>query len=161
MNVSAKRAGPAFLLDLDGPLTVETDTRHLHERVRTILESNASCVVFDLAQVDDLDCSGIGQLVRLQNQIRRSGGAVVLINVKDRVKRLLRLAGLLAVFPVFETWQDAMSWREHSDSRGCDIAWRPPVAQQIQWPSDCRPIFNTRRPPSPRLQEQGQGAEAR
>lgn len=125
MKVRAKRVGSAFLLDLEGRLTVEADTHQLNEAVREIPLLDVSRVVLDLAKVDQLDCSGIGQLVRLHNQVRESGRAFILINVEGRVKRLLQLAGLLAIFPVFDSWQEAMMWREHTAARACDIACRP------------------------------------
>lgn len=125
MKVRAERVGSAFLLELGGRLTIEADTHQLSAAVGEILQLDVSDVVLDLANVDQLDCSGIGLLLQLHNQVRESGRNFILINVDSRVQHLLQRAGLLAVFPVFSCLRDAMMCREHTALQVCDQASRP------------------------------------
>lgn len=64
-----------------------------------------------MANVPQLDCSGIGQLVQLNDQLRTAGGVQVLVNVERRQKRLLELLGLLEVFRVCDSWPEALTGR--------------------------------------------------
>jgi len=125
MRVRAERVDSAWVLHLQGRLTVDEDTRQLHEMVRAMTHFDKCNVVLDFGNVGQLDCSGIGQLVQLSNQVRGSGGALTLLNVEHRQKRLLQLLGLLAVFRVFDRRQEAIT--------GCPNvaawAWRLPPAR--------------------------------
>jgi anti-anti-sigma factor len=109
MRVRAERVESAWVLHLEGRLTVEEDTRQLHELVRAMVRFAPGNVVLDLGNVGQLDCSGIGQLVQLHEQVRGSGGAFALLNVECRQKRLLQLLKLLAPLGVSESRYEAMT----------------------------------------------------
>lgn len=110
MKVRAERIGAAVVFSLEGPLTVEADTRQLHALVRWTTRHVACDIVLDFTHVHQLDCSGIGQLVEMHTRVCRCGGGLVLVNVGRRLERLLNLAGLLIVFPVFATLNEALKW---------------------------------------------------
>lgn len=117
MKVRAERIGAAVVFSLEGPLTVETDTRRLHALVRWTTRHVTCDIVLDFAHVPRLDCAGIGQLVEMHARVCRCGGGVVLVNVGRRLQRLLNLAGLLIVFPVFATLNEALDWCGAGDSQ--------------------------------------------
>jgi anti-anti-sigma factor len=109
MRVRAERVDSAWVLHLEGRLTVEEDTRQLHELVRSVIQFDPCGVVLDCGNVGQLDCSGIGELVQLNNQVCGSGRAFTLLNVEHRQKRLLQLLGLLAVLRVSDRRQEAIT----------------------------------------------------
>jgi anti-anti-sigma factor len=98
-----------MVLDIDGSLTAEADTRRVHEFVRSLTRRDASHLVLDLGHVRRLDSCGIGQLVTVYNELQALGVPLTLVNVEPHQKRLLQVAGLLAVFPVFDSRQEAMA----------------------------------------------------
>jgi anti-anti-sigma factor len=126
MEVRAERAGPAVVVHLGGGrLVIEEDTQALHDLVRTVTGLDHACsVVLDLEKVWQLDCSGIGQLVDLGNQVCERGGVFSLVNVGPRPKRLLALLGLLGVLPVFASREEAITACWSAKARGC-APWRP------------------------------------
>ncbi len=72
---------------------------HNAEEVRRyadrMLETNyISRIVFDFAETEFMDSSGIGVIMGRYKNIRFMGGTVVLQNVNPRVKRLLTMAGV-------------------------------------------------------------------
>jgi anti-anti-sigma factor len=121
MEVRAERAGPAVVVRLGGGrLVVEEDTQELHDLVQTVISLDQGCsVVLDLQKVWQLDCSGIGQLVDLGNQVCDGGGVFSLVNVAPRLKRLLALLGLLGVLPVFGSRGEAITACWSAKARGC------------------------------------------
>ncbi len=120
MRVKAEKAGSTTVLRLEGGrFTVEEDTHELHERVWTITRSGPCNVVLDLADVRLLDSCGIGQLVQLHNRVRESGGLFSLANVEHRLKGLLQMVGLLRVFPVFDSREEAMTACWSARARAC------------------------------------------
>jgi anti-sigma B factor antagonist len=108
MTVGAERVGSVVVLNLEGPLTIETDTRRLRELASSVTRSCPRHVILDLGNVQRLDCSGIGELVKLHNQVRRSGGVLTLVNVDDRQRRLLQMVGLLTIFRICDSPQEAL-----------------------------------------------------
>jgi anti-anti-sigma factor len=110
MRVRAERVGSAVFVDLEGPLTVEADTHQLHDLVTSVTQLGPYGVVLNLGDVPLLDCSGIGQLVQLSNQVRESGGTLILVNVDGRQRRLLQILGLLTMFHLLDSRQEATAW---------------------------------------------------
>lgn len=109
MRVRGERVGSAVVLHLEGRLTLEADTHRLHELVRSIVRFGPCNVVLDLGNVWQLDCSGIGQLVQLRNQVCGSSGVFALVNVERRQKRILQILGLLTVLRVVNSRQEAIT----------------------------------------------------
>jgi len=120
MEVRAERAGPAVVVHLEGGrLVVEEDTQELRDLVQAVTLVDEGCsVVLDLEKVWQLDCSGIGQLVELGNQVRELGGVFSLVNVGPRPRHLLALLGLLKVLPVFASREEAITASWSARARG-------------------------------------------
>ena len=108
MTVQAERAGSVVVFDLEGSLTIEADMRRLDELVWSMTRFVPRHVILDLGKVQRLDCSGIGALVALHNRVRRSGGVLTLVRVNDRQRRLLQMVGLLTVFRICDSPQEAL-----------------------------------------------------
>ena len=107
-RVTLRRWGPTVVLEVHGPLTVET--RVPLPDLTEWMTCRGHCQLFlDLSGVTRMDCSGIGQLMGLRQKVQQLGGRLALLNVPPRQKQLLDVAGLLAVIPVFECPQTAFS----------------------------------------------------
>ncbi len=121
MDLKLERAGPAVVFRLEkGSLVIEEDTWELRDLVHAVTVFDPGCsVVLDLEKVRQVDCSGIGQLVELGNQVREKGGVFALTHVKTRHKRLLELLGLLKVLPVFASKEEAVTASWSARARGC------------------------------------------
>ena len=121
MDLRLEREGPAVVFRLEkGSLVVEEDTWELRDLVRAVTVFDPGCsVVLDLERVRQIDCSGIGQLVELSNQVREKGGVFALIHVRTHHKHLLALLGLLKVLPVFDSPDEAITASWSARARGC------------------------------------------
>jgi anti-anti-sigma factor len=111
MDLKLERAGPAVVFHVDkGRLVVDEDTAELHDLVQAVTVFDPGCsLVIDLARLNQLDCSGIGQLVQIRSRICDLGGLFGLLNVSPRHKRLLGILGLLRVLPVFASMDEAVT----------------------------------------------------
>ena len=70
-------------------------------------------VIADLSDLAFIDCAILGVLVRARTRAREAGGDLVLAGARGRVRRVLALPCLAAVFPVYASVDDAA--RERSD----------------------------------------------
>lgn len=73
-----------------GPQVVEAAVQALHENIRT-------CVL-DISQLRYINSSGIGVFITILTKFRNKGGEVYLMNPSDRIKKLLAVTKLNAIF---------------------------------------------------------------
>jgi anti-anti-sigma factor len=74
-----------------------------------LMAAVAACplVIADLADLEFIDCAGLGALVRARNLARRADGDLMLAAARGRVHRVLTLTGLATVFTVCATVTEA------------------------------------------------------
>lgn len=101
MRIRTERADAAVILHLEGRLSVETDAAWLSDAMDAITNPGVRHALLDFREVGQLDCTGIGQLVRLRKLAHGARRTFGLVGVERRQKRLLELSGLLHVFRVF------------------------------------------------------------
>lgn len=65
-------------------------------------------LIVDLHKVDFLDSTGLGALIGAQRRAREFEGEVRLVAKEGQILRLLRITGLLKVFAVYSTIEDAV-----------------------------------------------------
>lgn len=66
-------------------------------------------IIVDLTKVDFLDSTGLGALIGGQRRAREFDGEVRLVAKEGQILRLLRITGLLKVFAVYPTLEDAVA----------------------------------------------------
>jgi anti-anti-sigma factor len=110
LNVKVERSGSIIVLDLEGRLTVGADLHRLGGLTQWMSRLSGSLVILDLRGVEQLDCSGVGQLAEFHNKVHLLGGTFALVNMNDRQQCLLKVLGLLEVVPVFNNRQLAFAW---------------------------------------------------
>lgn len=102
MTLTFLRSGPALVVQLAGTLGAGGDLEGLRASVGRPRGPGVRAVFFDLADVTRLDSLGIGELVRLRRHVRSCGLEFGLVNVPDRQRRLLSMAGLADLLGVHE-----------------------------------------------------------
>ena len=79
----------------------------LRERVNAVLQQTPR-IVFHLAGVRDMDSGGIGRVVGMVVSARRAGGDIKFCNLSSKVQHVLEITGLLTIFQVFATEEEAL-----------------------------------------------------
>jgi len=77
-----------------------------------LIAAVAACgpsVTVDLAGLEFIDCCGLGVLVRALGWARQSGGDMVLAAPQQQVRRVLEITGLIGVFSVLPSAEQAVS----------------------------------------------------
>ena len=59
-------------------------------------------VILDFNQVSFMDSAGIGLIIGRYRIANMLGGIVEIANVKDSIKRILELSGILKIIPIIE-----------------------------------------------------------
>jgi anti-sigma B factor antagonist len=108
MVLNARRLDDVVILDLSGRITMGEGTLILRERIQKLLQAGDRKFLLNLADVDYIDSSGLGELVSSFTAVRNSGGLLKLLSLTKRVQDLLQITKLLTVFEVFNNEAEAL-----------------------------------------------------
>ncbi|MGA9529468.1 MAG: STAS domain-containing protein [Terriglobales bacterium] len=100
MKTNSRQIGDVVVLDISGRITVGEGNVMLREIVRELSDKGTSRIVLNLAEVDYIDSSGVGELVKTHTTIRNKGGELKLASLNKRVHDLLELTRLASVFDI-------------------------------------------------------------
>jgi len=108
-KIKIRNAGPATILDLEGPLKLGPSQEKFRDQVQKLLDDGTTHVAINLAGVTDLDSSGIGALVRAFTTLKRSGGNCTFFAPNKRVQMLLKMVRLDGVLSLAEDEATALA----------------------------------------------------
>ena len=93
------------VLDMKGRLWVLD--LPLRDKTQALLEKGCLFFVLNIAEVDYIDSSGVGQLISIWTSVRSRGGNLVLLNATARVQQLLVTMRLHVIFDLFHDEEKA------------------------------------------------------
>jgi anti-sigma B factor antagonist len=100
MQVATRQADGITILDVSGRITVGEGNVMLREIVRELVEKGGKRILLNLYEVEYVDSSGLGELVRIHTTLRKAGGQMKLVNLSKRVQDLLQMTSMNAVFDI-------------------------------------------------------------
>jgi anti-sigma B factor antagonist len=109
LEINRKEREGVTILDMKGRITVGPEATALREAVAAAVTEGVRQLVFNLAQVDFIDSTGLGAVVMCSTTLRKAGGAVKLLNLNRRNIELLVMTKLATVFETFTDEQDAVN----------------------------------------------------
>jgi len=96
------------VFELTGSLDIATSPT-VRAALTAASERGSHRLIVDLTQVDFLDSTGLGALIGAQKRAKEFAGEVRLVAKEGQILRLLRITGLLKVFAVYPTLEDAVA----------------------------------------------------
>jgi anti-sigma B factor antagonist len=106
--VNPRRLDDVVILDLSGRITMGEGTVVLRDRIQKLLSAGDRKFLLNVADVDYIDSSGLGELVTSFTTVRNHGGELKLLNLTRRVQDLLQITKLLTVFESFDSEAEAL-----------------------------------------------------
>lgn len=100
MKVNIRQVDGITVLDLSGRITLGEGSVQLRDAVRDLLAKGSKLILLNLADVNYIDSSGIGELVSAYTTVRNQGGELKLLNLTKKVHDLLQITKLYTVFDV-------------------------------------------------------------
>src|ERR1700722_1576379 len=106
------------VVDVSGRITLGEGNVMLREIVRDLVDKGTTKVVLNLSEVNYIDSSGVGELVKTHTTIQNKGGQLKLANLNKRVDDLLEMTKLSAVFDIHKDEASALkSFRDEPLTR--------------------------------------------
>ena len=108
MKFDERLIGPVTVLDMVGKLTIAQAAEDFKERINSLVSQQRTHIIVNLENVPYIDSGGLGQLVALYGSVRKTGGAMKLLNVGSRNRALLSVTRLVTLFESFDSEADAV-----------------------------------------------------
>ena len=109
MKIETRTVGDIQILDCSGKITLGEGTMAVRNTVRDILKNNGKKIILNLADVNYIDSSGIGELVSTYTTVTNNGGQLKLLSLTKKIQELLAITKLLTVFQVFNSESEALA----------------------------------------------------
>jgi anti-sigma B factor antagonist len=101
LRVTYRDAGGVTVVDISGRITLGEGSALLRKTIRELLDDKRSNILLNLADVDYIDSSGIGELVSAYTAVKNRSGSLRLLQLTRKVHDLLQLTKLFTVFDVY------------------------------------------------------------
>ena len=108
LRATHRDAGPVPVVDLTGRITLGESSTLLRKTIRTLLDDQRRKILLNLADVDYIDSSGIGELVSGFTAVKNQGGDLKLLQLTKKVRDLLQITKLYTVFDIFSDESSAV-----------------------------------------------------
>lgn len=109
MKFKTRQVDGVTVLDLNGRITLGEGSVTLRDAVRDVLSKGSNRILLNLANVDYIDSSGIGELVSAFTTVKNSGGELKLLQLTKKVHDLLQITKLYTVFDIKDDEASAIS----------------------------------------------------
>ena len=118
-RISRRKRGSVQILEMTGDFAVgrhitkplDLKGHHMEDlaaTIRDLLKRNQSRIVLDLAKVNFIDSSGLGELVACKKRTLEAGGDIKILRPAGQVKELLVMTLLTELFDVFDDEDEAV-----------------------------------------------------
>jgi len=99
-QTTTRQTGDVTVIDAKGRIAFGEGVTKLREAVANLTAIGAKKVVLSLKEVDFVDSSGMGEMVRSHMAIRKQGGQLKLANLSKMVSELLQATAMNKVFDI-------------------------------------------------------------
>ena len=109
MIVEKRRIGPDTLLVVEGVIKLGESAIFFAKALERVLAEEGRHVLVDMAQINQMDSTGIGELVGYLGRFSEARRRLILVSPSERVRRLLRVVQLDALFPIYDSLEAALA----------------------------------------------------
>jgi len=109
MTFTTREVSGVTIVDLSGKITLGEGGVTLRDEVRKLVGEGKKKIVLNLAEVNYIDSSGLGELVSAYTAVKNAGGELKLLNLTSKVRDLLVITKLVTVFDVKDDEAAAVS----------------------------------------------------
>jgi len=100
LTIASREVDGVTVLDLNGRITLGEGSVQLRDAIRDMISKGQTRILLNLAEVNYIDSSGLGELVSAYTTAKNQGATLKLLNLTKKVHDLLQLTKLYTVFDV-------------------------------------------------------------
>jgi anti-sigma B factor antagonist len=99
-TAASREIGGVTIIDMVGRITLGEGSTLLRDLVRQNLETGHKKIVINMAGINYIDSTGLGELVSAYRLVKSQDGELKLMNLNKKVSDLLQITRLYAVFDI-------------------------------------------------------------
>ncbi len=99
-KATSRRIGDVTVIDMEGRITLGEGSGLLRDLVREKLAEGQRNILLNLAGVNYLDSTGLGELISAYRLLKSEGGELKLLGLNKKVSELLQITRLYTVFDI-------------------------------------------------------------
>ena len=100
LKITPREVDGVTVVALEGQIGLGQEVNSLREKVKALLADGKRKILLDMGNVTLIDSAGLGALVGLHQSVSSRGAALRLCSLGPRIRELLQMTRLLAVFAV-------------------------------------------------------------
>ena len=100
MMTSTRQVGGVTIVDISGRIVLGEECAVMRNLVSDLLSKGHKKILFNLAEVNYIDSSGLGNLVSVFTSVRKQHGELKLLNLTNKVHDLMQISRLYTVFDI-------------------------------------------------------------
>lgn len=100
LKIETREVAHVIILDVRGRIVLGDEIGELRDAVRNLVAEGKKKIILNLAEVDYIDSSGVGELVGSYTTVRNAGGELKLLNLTQKVQDVLHVTKLYTVFDI-------------------------------------------------------------
>jgi|YelNatPaOPRAMG01_1025707.scaffolds.fasta_scaffold06559_1 anti-sigma B factor antagonist len=108
IRIKVTDKGAVKVVEPAGAITLGSGDLKVRETIKELVSGGHQKIVLDLGEVPFMDSTGIGELVAAYTSARNRGAALKLARLTRRIKDVLDIAQLSAVFESYESLEEAV-----------------------------------------------------
>jgi anti-sigma B factor antagonist len=100
LKIDTREVAHVSILDIEGRIVLGDEIGQLRDAIRDLVKQGNKKIILNLAGVDYIDSSGVGELVSSFTAVRNAGGELKLLNLTQKVQDVLYVTKLATVFDI-------------------------------------------------------------
>lgn len=100
LTIDSREVSHVTILDIQGRIVLGDEIHTLRDEIHSLIEQGKKKIILNLAGVDYIDSSGVGELVGCFTTVRNAGGELKLLNLTQKVHDILHVTKLYTVFDI-------------------------------------------------------------
>jgi anti-sigma B factor antagonist len=109
MDLTVRHLDQVSIITVTGRVLLGEGDAALRQAIEELTDQGRLKVLLNLEEVPTMDSMALGQIVAAQVHAGRKGGTVKLLGANHRIKNLLALTRLTAVFETFDSESEAIA----------------------------------------------------
>lgn len=109
MEIERSDIDSVAVVSVRGVISFGESASQLSAFLRELLDAGTPAVLIDMSGIDNVDSTGLGELVGYMQRFESEGRRLALLRPHRRIRSLLRLTRLDEVFPIFESEAEAVA----------------------------------------------------
>jgi anti-sigma B factor antagonist len=102
LTLSTRQVGDVTILDLSGRIVLGEESAKLRSVIGDLLREGHVKILLNLADVNYIDSSGLGNLVSTYATVKKSSGELKLLKLTAKVQDVMQITKLYTIFDIKE-----------------------------------------------------------